>query len=70
MANAAIAKAWLEAGGATLSEQLVAVSTSLEATQAFGVPAQTFGLRIGWVAGIPCGACGPVHCGGGWQKQL
>ena len=37
MANAAIAKAWLEAGGATLSEQLVAVSTNLEATQAFGV---------------------------------
>ena len=68
MANAAIAKAWLEAGGATLSEQLVAVSTNLEATQAFGVlPAQTFGFE-NWVGGRysmwgPVGLCIAVTVG-------
>ena len=68
MANAAIAKAWLEAGGATLSEQLVAVSTNLEATQAFGVvPAQTFGFE-NWVGGRysmwgPVGLCIAVAVG-------
>ena len=68
MANAAIAKAWLEAGGAALSEQLVAVSTNLEATQAFGVlPAQTFGFE-NWVGGRysmwgPVGLCIAVAVG-------
>ena len=68
MANAAIAKAWLEAGGATLSAQLVAVSTNLEATQAFGVvPAQTFGFE-NWVGGRysmwgPVGLCIAVAVG-------
>ena len=68
MANAAIAKAWLEAGGATLSEQLVAVSTNLEATQAFGVvPVQTFGFE-NWVGGRysmwgPVGLCIAVAVG-------
>ena len=68
MANAAIAKTWLEAGGATLSEQLVAVSTNLEATQAFGVlPAQTFGFE-NWVGGRysmwgPVGLCIAVAVG-------
>ena len=68
MANAVIAKAWLEAGGATLSEQLVAVSTNLEATQAFGVvPAQTFGFE-NWVGGRysmwgPVGLCIAVAVG-------
>ncbi len=68
MANAAIAKAWLKAGGATLSAQLVAVSTNLEATQAFGVvPAQTFGFE-NWVGGRysmwgPVGLCIAVAVG-------
>ena len=68
MANAAIAKAWLEAGGASLSAQLVAVSTNLEATQAFGVvPAQTFGFE-NWVGGRysmwgPVGLCIAVAVG-------
>ena len=68
MANAAIAKAWLEAGGATLSAQLVAVSSNLEATQAFGVvPAQTFGFE-NWVGGRysmwgPVGLCIAVAVG-------
>ena len=68
MANAAIAKAWLEAGGATLSAQLVAVSTNLEATPAFGVvPAPTFGFE-NWVGGRysmwgPVGLCIAVAVG-------
>lgn len=68
MANAAIAKAWLEDGGAALSEQLVAVSTNLDATQAFGVlPSQTFGFE-NWVGGRysmwgPVGMCIAVAVG-------
>ena len=51
MANARLAKAWLERGGGDLAAQLVAVSTNAEATQAFGVhPEQTFGFE-NWVGG-------------------
>ena len=62
MANATLAKAWLEHGHADLSRQLVAVSTNLEATRAFGVEdAQTFGFE-NWVGGRysmwgPVGMC-------------
>ena len=56
MANAAIAKAWLEAGGATLSNN----SWRCPPTWRPRKPSACFlrrrsGLRIGWVAGIPCG---------------
>ena len=62
MANATLAKAWLERGHADLNRQLVAVSTNLEATRAFGVEdAQTFGFE-NWVGGRysmwgPVGMC-------------
>ena len=51
MANARIAKSWLEAGGGAASKQLVAVSTNLEGTRAFGISEdQTFGFEK-WVGG-------------------
>ena len=62
MANARIAKSWLEAGGGTAAKQLVAVSTNLEGTRAFGISEdQTFGFE-NWVGGRysmwgPVGVC-------------
>lgn len=62
MANARLAKAWLERGGGELSRQLVAVSTNTEATEAFGISgSQTFGFE-NWVGGRysmwgPVGIC-------------
>ena len=51
MANARIAKDWLVQGGGEASKQLVAVSTNLEGTRAFGIDdAQTFGFE-NWVGG-------------------
>jgi glucose-6-phosphate isomerase len=51
MANARLAKAWLEHGGGSVARQIAAVSTNLEATRAFGVDeAQTFGFE-NWVGG-------------------
>ena len=51
MANARLAKAWLERGGGDLAAQLVAVSTNTGATEAFGIlPEQTFGFE-NWVGG-------------------
>ena len=62
MANARIAKDWLVQGGGEASKQLVAVSTNLEGTRAFGIDdAQTFGFE-NWVGGRysmwgPVGIC-------------
>jgi glucose-6-phosphate isomerase len=62
MANARLAKNWLEQGGGELSRQLVAVSTNTEATEAFGIKGnQTFGFE-NWVGGRysmwgPVGIC-------------
>ena len=62
MANAAIAKTWLVKGGGSEAKQLVAVSTNLEGTRAFGVrDEQTFGFE-NWVGGRysmwgPVGIC-------------
>ena len=62
MANARIAKDWLVQGGGKASKQLVAVSTNLEGTRAFGIDdAQTFGFE-NWVGGRysmwgPVGIC-------------
>lgn len=51
MANAELAKAWLKAGSGDLGRQLVAVSTNVEATKAFGISeSQTFGFE-NWVGG-------------------
>ena len=51
MANAAIAKAWLEEAGVELTRHMAAVSTNLQATTAFGVsPNRTFGFAD-WVGG-------------------
>lgn len=51
MANAALAKAWLERGGVVLGDHLAAVSTNLGATRAFGVrDERTFGFSD-WVGG-------------------
>lgn len=62
MANAEIAKLWLSEAGLDLTQHLVAVSTNLDATQAFGVPMdRTFGFE-NWVGGRysmwgPVGMC-------------
>ncbi|MEM7499199.1 MAG: glucose-6-phosphate isomerase [Pseudomonadota bacterium] len=51
MANAASAKAWLEAAGLDAGAQMAAVSTNAEATAAFGIdPSRVFGFRD-WVGG-------------------
>lgn len=71
MANAGIAKLWLSEAGLDLTQHLVAVSTNLDATQAFGVSLErTFGFE-NWVGGRysmwgPVGMCialsiGRVH---------
>ena len=62
MANAEIAKSWLRKANLDLDQHLVAVSTNLDATQAFGVPLdRTFGFE-NWVGGRysmwgPVGMC-------------
>ena len=62
MANARIAKSWLEAGEGDLGKQMVAVSTNLQGTKDFGISEdQTFGFE-NWVGGRysmwgPVGLC-------------
>ena len=62
MANARIAKSWLEAGQGDLGKQMVAVSTNLQGTKDFGISEdQTFGFE-NWVGGRysmwgPVGLC-------------
>jgi glucose-6-phosphate isomerase len=68
MANANLAKAWLEQGGGSVSRQIAAVSTNLQATRAFGVDDdQTFGFE-NWVGGRysmwgPVGLCVALSVG-------